>query len=242
MKHTFVASFALVGEATREVYRKRAALLSALLIPTVGLLLIDAFSTALKPHPVAPIFLALAYLPCYAIFATVCHRLVLLGENSLPHRWGMFWTERETRFLGWFIGIWFLYFGLSLPMGIIALFFSSMDVGWNTTWIASFVTYVVVAYFEGRFSLVLPATAIDKRSDFKESWRISRGKGMLIAIALVIPVMILIPLETLLYDTGVDELSPIADLVWLLISLPIFVIEIAIISLAYDKLASQDRR
>lgn len=242
MKYTLVASFALVGEATREVYRKRASLLSALLIPTIGLLLIGALSTALEPHSTAQTFLALAYLPCYAIFAIVCHRVVLLGENSLPHRWGMFWTERETRFLGWFIGIWFLYFGLSLPMSIILLYSSNMDVGWNTTWIASFISYVVVAYFEGRFSLVLPATAIDKRSNFKESWSMSRGKGMLIAIALVIPAMILIPIETLLYDTGVDELSPIADLVWLLIALPIFAIEIAIISLAYDKLASPDKR
>ncbi len=238
MKYILAASFALVGEATKEVYRKRASLLRALLIPTVCLLLIGALSTALESSPVAQTFLALAYLPFYVIFTTTCHRAVLLGENSLPHRWGIFWTERETRFLGWFIGIWFLYFGLSLPIGIIFAFLSNMAVGWNTTWIATFTSYVVVAYFEGRFSLVLPATAIDKRSDFRASWAMSRGKGMLIAIALVIPAMILIPIETLLYDVGVVEFSPIADLVWLLIALPIFAVEIAIISLAYDKLAS----
>jgi len=135
-----------------------------------------------------------------------------------------------------------LYFGLSLPTVIILAFFSNMVVGWNTTWIATFISYIVVAYFEGRFSLVLPATAIDKRSDFKKSWAMSRGKGMLIAIALVIPAMILIPIETLLYDVVADEFSPIADLVWLLIALPIFAIEIAIVSLAYDKLVPQDRR
>lgn len=231
----------MVGEATREAYRRRASLLSALLFPTVCLLLISSFSTALALSPVAQTFFALAYLPFYVIFATVCHRVVLLGENSLPHRWGIFWTERETRFLGWFIGIWFLYFGLSLPIGVIFLYLSSMDVGWNTTWIASFVSYLVVAYFEGRFSLVLPATAVDKRSDFKASWTMSRGKGLLIAIALVIPAMILIPIETLLYGAGTDDSSPIADLVWFFVALPIFVVEIAIISLAYDKLASQGR-
>ncbi len=241
MKYILPASFALVGEATREVYRKRASLLSALLIPTICLLLIGVLSTALAPSSVAQTFLAVAYLPFYVIFATACHRVVLLGENSLPHRWGLFWTERETRFLGWFIGIWFLYFGLSLPIAFVFAFWSNMAVGWNTTWIATFISYIVVAYFEGRFSLVLPATAIDKRSDFKASWAMSRGKGMLIAIALVIPAMILIPIETLLYDAGAVEFSPIADLVWLLIALPIFAVEIAIISLAYDKLAPQDR-
>ena len=154
----------------------------------------------------------------------------------------MFWTKRETRFLGWFVGIWFLYFALSLPTGIILLLFSEVFAGWNTAWITTFISYIVVAYFEGRFSLVLPATAIDRRSNFKESWAMSRGKGMLIAVALVIPAMIMFPVEYVLYDAMGDELSPIADLIWLLLVLPIFAIEIAIISLAYDKLASQDRR
>jgi hypothetical protein len=242
LKYILTASFALVGEATREVYRRRAVLLSALFIPTVGILLIGALSAELASSPITQIFLALSGFPFYVIIATACHRAVLLGEDSLPNRWGMFWTERETRFLGWFIGIWFLYFALSLPTGIILALFSNILGGWNTTWIATFISYVVVAYFEGRFSLVLPATAIDQRSDFKESWAISRGKGMLIAIALVIPAMILIPIEILLYDVVGDELSPVADLIWLLIALPIFAIEIAVVSLAYDKLAPQDRR
>ncbi len=238
MKYILAASFALVGEATREVYRRRAVLLSALFIPTVGILLIGALSAELASSPIAQVFLALAGFPFYVIFATACHRAVLLGENSLPHRWGLFWTERETRFLGWFIGISFLYFGLSLPTGIILALLSKEFVGWNATWIATFLSYIIVAYFEGRFSLVLPATAIDKRSDFKESWAMSRGKGMLIAVALVIPAMILIPIETVLYGAVTEELSPIVDLVWLFIALPIFAIEIAIVSLAYDKLAS----
>lgn len=242
MKYILPASFALVGEAARAVYRQRAALLSALLFPTVGLLLIGALSTAFATSPVAKTLLALAYFPFYVMFATSCHRLVLLGENSLPHRWGVFWTERETRFLGWLIGVWFLYFGLALPIGLAFTFLSDIAGNWDTTWIASFVSYFVVAYFQGRFSLVLPATAVDKRSDFKASWAMSRGKGVLIAIALVIPAMLLIPIETLLFNAGAEEVSPIVDLAWLLVALPIFAVEIAIISLAYDKLASQDGR
>jgi len=233
LKFILAASLALVGEATKEIYRKRATLLSALLIPTIGILLTSALSAELGSSPIARTFLALAGIPFYVIIATVCHRVVLLGENSLPHRWGMFWTERETRFLGWLIGIWFLYFGVSLPT-LIILSLLSVDVA---GWMATIMSYFVVAYFEGRFSLVLPATAIDRRSDFRESWAMSRGKGMMIAIALVIPVMFLIPIETLLYDAGVVEFSPIADFVWLLIALPIFAVEIAIISLAYDRLA-----
>lgn len=212
------------------------------MLPALGILLISALSEELTAYPVAQLLLALALLPFYVIFATACHRVVLLGENSIPNRWGMFWTERETRFLGWLVGILFLYFALSLPTGLILSLFSEVVAGWNTAWVATSISYVVVAYFEGRFSLVLPATAIDKRSDFKKSWAMSRGKGMLIAIALVIPALITVPLEIVLYDKMGRELSPLADLIWLVLVLPIVAIEIAIISLAYNKLTSQDER
>ena len=242
MKYILAASFALVGEAASEVYRKSASLVSAVSIPTIGIWLVSIFAAGLAAYPFFRTVLALATVPLYVIMATACHRIVLIGENSLPHRWGLFWTERETRFLGWFIGILFLYAGLSLPTAIIlAIFSNPPEIGIATT-IATFTSYVLVAYFQGRFSLVLPATAVDERLDFKKSWAMSRGKGMLIAIALVIPTTILVPIEILIEGVIADELSPIADLVWLLIALPIFAIEIAIISLAYDKLASQGRR
>lgn len=242
MKRKLVASFALVAEATTEVVRKRSALFGAAFLPIVGILLVDALSAEIAPSPIAQILLALVVLPLYAVLATTIHRVVLLGERSLPNRWGIFWTERETRFLGWLIGIWFLYFALALPTGLIFVAFSQVFTGWNLTWIATIISYIVAAYFGGRFSLVLPATAIDRRSDFREAWAMSRGKGMLIAIALVVPTMILIPVEIALYGADGGELSPIADLAWLIIVFPIFVIEIAIISLAYDNLAFQDRR
>lgn len=180
--------------------------------------------------------------PLYALFATVVHRVVLLGEHSLPNRWGIFWTERETRFLGWLIGVWFLYFALSLPTWMLGLVFSEAAPGLDVGWIATILSYILVAYFQGRFSLVLPATAIDKRSNFSEAWAMSHGKGMMIALALVIPAMILIPVEWVLYGAVDDTFKPIVDLAWMLLALPVFAVEIAIISLAYDKLSFQDKR
>ena len=70
----------------------------------------------------------------------------------------------------------------------------------------------------------------------------SRGKGMMIAMALVIPAMILIPIEWALYGAVDDAFRPVMDLVWMILVFPIFAVEIAIISLAFDKLSFQDRR
>lgn len=238
MKRKLAASFALVADATSEVFKKKTALISGAFLPIAGILLVTALSAEIAPSLISYILLILIVLPLYALFATVVHRVVLLGENSLPNRWGIFWTNRETRFTGWLLGIWFLYFAVSLPMGVISLVFSEVFAGWNVTWIATILSYFVIAYFEGRFSLVLPATAIDRRSDFKESWTASHGKGMMIAVALVIPAMILIPIESVLYGAIDESLSPIADLFWLLLALPIFAVEIAIVSLAYENLVS----
>jgi hypothetical protein len=240
LKRKLAASFALVVEAINEVVRKRSTLFAAAFLPVVGIFLVNAISADFARFGNVQFVLVLLVLPLYAVFATVVHRVVLLGEHSLPNRWGIFWTERETRFLGWLIGIWFLYFALSLPTGLIILVFSEAFTGWNVAWIATILSYIVVAYFEGRFSLVLPATAIDKRSNFKESWAMSRGKGMIIAVALVIPAMILIPIEWVLYGTVDGAFRPVMDLVWMLLVLPIFAVEIAIISLAFGKLSFQD--
>ncbi len=242
LKGQLTASFALVVEAISEVVRKRLTLLGAAFLPIAGIFLIDALSAEMTRSVISQLLLQLTTLPLYALFAIVVHRVVLLGEDSLPNRWGIFWTERETRFLGWLIGIWLLYFALSLPTAILGLVFSKRMSGWNVAWVATILSYILVAYFQGRFSLVLPATAIDRRSNFRESWAMSRGKGMIIAMALVIPAMILIPIEWALYGAVDDTFRPIADLVWMLLVLPIFAVEIAIISLAFDKLSYQGRR
>ena len=242
MKRKLTASFALVVEAISEVARKRTTLLGAAFLPIAGIFLIDALSAEITTSAWSRFALLLVTLPLYALFATVVHRVVLLGEHSLPNRWGIFWTERETRFLGWLIGVWLLYFALSLPTGMLALVFSEAVTGWDVAWVATILGYILVAYFQGRFSLVLPATAVDRRSNFKDSWVMTRGKGMMIALALVIPAMILIPIEWALYGAVDDTFKPIVDLAWMLLVLPIFAVEIAIISLAYDKLSFQDRR
>ena len=240
MKRKLAASIALVVEATNEVVQKRTTLIGAAFLPMVGIFLIDAISAEMSLSGFSQFSIALTTLPFYTLFATVVHRVVLLGEESLPNRWGIFWTEREFRFLGWLIGIWLLYFALSLPMGLIAIASFEVFGFWNLTWVATFVSYLVVAYFEGRISLVLPATATDRRSSFRESWAMSRGKGIVIAVALVLPAMILIPIEWALYAVVDDAYRRITDLVWTLLVLPILAVDVAIISLAFDKLSFRD--
>ncbi len=240
MSRKLQASLELVAEATDEVVRKRNALISAAFLPVAGILLIDAVTADSNLPKLLRFFLRALTFPLWVLYATTVHRVVLLGANALPSRFGLFWTERETRFLGWLIGIWFLYFALSIPTGIAEAIVSDVFLGWDVTWLTVILSHLIVAYFEGRFGLVLPATAIDRRSSFREAWAMSRGKGWMIAVALVIPTLALIPLEYALYYSIDERFSVIADLIWLIVALPIFAIGVAIISLAYAKLAPRD--
>ncbi len=238
MKGKLLASFELVAEAISEVIRQRVALITAAVPPIICILLFDIVTAQIAPASVpVQLLFSLAALPLYAVFATVVHRVVLLGDRSLPHPWGLFWTERETRFLGWLFGIWLLYLALALPQALIRMLFSPAEDGVDVAWIGTILGYIVVSYFYGRFALVLPATAIDRRSSFWESWDMSRGHGLPIAMALVIPAMILIPVEWALFGVVDERFWLAADVVWLVIALPVFAIEIAIISLAYNKLS-----
>lgn len=237
MRDKLNASFALVVEAVDEVVRKRVSLLVSAFPPIAGIYFIDAISAATTTTGFSNIVVSLAQLPLYVMFATVVHRIVLLGENAAPSRLGIFWTERETRFLGWLIGILLLYVAVWLPTGLATVAIASVFAGWDVTWLTTILSYLVIAYFDGRFGLVLPATATDQQSSFKEAWAISRGKGMMIALALVIPAMIFIPIEWVLYGLIDDAAGPLVDLIWLLLAFPVFAVEIAIISIAYAKLS-----
>lgn len=69
----------------------------------------------------------------------------------------------------------------------------------------------------------------------------SRGKGMMIAIALVLPAMLPLPIESVLYGVLGVSFRPVADLLWILLTIPILAVEVAIISLVFDKLSFRGR-
>ena len=236
MRRKILASLLLIGEATLVVVRQLPVLFYAGFLPIVAIFMLSAITLPVKHIIGLRIVLALAALPFYVMFATTVHRVVILGRNGLPSRSGIFWTERETRFLGWFIGLWFVYFAVALSVGLVLYGLTSIASGTTLSWLALFLTYFVAAYYQGRLGLVLPATAVDKHLDYTQAWDISRGKGIMIAIAIFVPGMLLVAAEYVL-AAGTDEaLSPFVDFIWTLLTIPVFAIEIAIISRAYVKL------
>ncbi len=105
----------------------------------------------------------------------------------------------------------------------------------NIIWsyLFSFFAITPYLYFFSRWSLVLPATAIDETFDMSLSWSLSKGNGIRLMFLLgLIPVITNQLLElTLNYD------SILFKIFLVIIGVVISVFEIAILSLSYRLLS-----
>jgi hypothetical protein len=118
------------------------------------------------------------------LFAMSCHRVVLAGEDSIPNRWGLYWTARETRFVGWSLVIVLI----TIPLGIVVqLILIPLKGLIPADPLVLQVVSVPVYYVMARFMLILPATAVDQRLSLNRAWDLSRGNGWRLMLATGVP-------------------------------------------------------
>ena len=149
------------------------------------------------------------------------------------------WTTRETRYIGWWIGIMIMVFFVALPLGLLLMPLITDTT--NNLLNSQFFTLSVggvlsipIYYVISRFSLILPATAIDiNGKSLSWAWKLSSGNSwrltLLIGLAPFTTDLILNALPT--YNSLLYSLS-IAG-VWLIIG----VVEIGLLSLSYSWLS-----
>lgn len=170
------------------VWKNRAAI--AWLVVVAAVIKSTAMWLALKvlePLAAAWLYNVLCLL-VYTLLAVNVHRALLRSERPVLSRWAM----RETRFLGWLIVI-YVYF--ALIFALLGLVIGSMTgdvldlVGgdWTAT-LAFLLLSLPGAYVGARLSLLLPATAVDKRQGFAWAWALTDGNGFrLVALLWVLP-------------------------------------------------------
>lgn len=93
----------LIG-AFQAPWHKRSRLIEVAAVPSIAIILIslywNSFRAQSAPEALVWVLLnAMAFTP----FAIACHRVLLLGETSLPRYGVMRWTTREFRFLWWLV-------------------------------------------------------------------------------------------------------------------------------------------
>lgn len=144
------------------------------------------------------ILMHIPHLLIFSFFAVACHRSILIGEHSVS-RFGIpGWPHREFRFFGWLIFIytigimsWFVvtevvirfidFIEPFLGEGLKEL--SIRLLGLNISlfpW--ALLGQILLGYLIGRFSLLLPAIAVDSQASLRSAWLQSKGNGWRVAL------------------------------------------------------------
>ena len=248
-RHTIrchVSSLTLFQEAATEIYRNWAVLSLAVVLPILCSSAIRmacvayACSADNDPSITTTTLFSFARLPFYVMFATICHRIVLLGEESLPNRWGLFWSVRETRFLAWLVAFGVITFVVSAPIWYSVWLLPFWALEWFLEWsplsISFFACVLASTYIDGRFGLVLPATAVGNRMNPLSSWRFTAGNGWSIFVALLIPILITRLIDYVLFNLLFDTSSLIVNFFRGLLYFPLIAVGVIVITIAYRKL------
>lgn len=165
----------------------------------------------------------------YVLIAVFTHRIILIGtyQKSITHIFS--WGWRETKFLLYTYGVYLI---ALLPLLMFFWFMEEQD-GFNgklpVGTILLIVLLIIYAWVVSRFSLVLPAVAIDKPLSLIESWRLTSKYHLQICVAVfVVPILISIVINFMISKV------PFLGFVEYIFSSLVTVYTVALLSVAYE--------
>jgi len=258
--------FKIISGAFVFLWENKKRVLRALLVPVAVLFTIEIspliinFAAYLEK---IPFFLAILfslgssviYYAAYVLFAITCHRLVLMKNTSVP-AYGMFsWTRREWWFLAYLIILPLVYFlsvalflmakGLLMEFDIKIESFQMLFAKGDGMVLLILLVALPSVYIFSKFSLLLPATAVDRDVDVDWAWKTSRKNGWrLIIIIVLLPLVFgllqggLILMGTIWPENTISML--IESSTYLLVYLILLAIQIVALSLSYKHLTENE--
>ena len=182
-------------------------------------------------------FLSIAYITTALQALVGAHRLFL--NKRLPSEERVFnWTGNEVRFAGWSLLLIVCVALVSLPVvGISGVLVGSMVLGENSPQLVAQIVSLAITfpvyYFVGRWSLVLPASAIGIRGkSLSWAWNLSDGNGWRLAL-----LMGLLPIcNNMLLSLIAVEDSWLFAIFSTALSLLVATIQVGVLSLSYKYL------
>lgn len=239
----------VIRDALSLTWERRRPLATAFLVPAGMILLLELLqmpfegTKALKSSALFLVLELLKFFPL-TIGTISLHRIILRGHESVPKFGITKWTKRETRFLGWSLGISGLCVLVFLLCVLPIVFFApsvfdkgDQGSGGTTTHILIYLIFLPAAYVFARIVLVLPATALDLRPTLSSASSLSKGNGWRLALLyLILPGLILFLFSALLGSVLPESASTVLTILRTLLSYALFPLGVVILSIAYRHL------
>lgn len=162
----------------------------------------------LQPNSIFVIYLALIlnYL-VYISVAITTHRILILGETSVP-TWGIYKpTKREGTFLVNAILIGLILIAISIPVFLLAMPFKSTGIIMGSI----LILFVFVIVFS-RLSLVFPMVSIDKEATLKDSWNFTKNYKLLVFVTVILFPILFTLVFGVVYGIAIEFLNRITGL------------------------------
>jgi hypothetical protein len=185
--------------------------------------------------------LYILYAALFTLFAVICHRLVLLDPGSVALVMAPRWSRRETRFIFFIVAVSLVSTTVAaiLMTLLFNMFLSHAFVDPSSTWFGwlDASVKIPVFYLFARFSLVFPATAIDRKVNLQWSWALTRNNGWRLFVVVSVLPWIISQVVSLLYR---GEASALEIILLTVLGSALLAVEVAALSLSYRELTKEE--
>jgi len=184
----------------------------------------------------------------FTIFAVSCHRLLLIGNHAVSRLGVSKFTKREMKFLMWWIFIvaiaFLVFIPVSLPLFLIIgeafeLEATSENSNFSlSSYLSTIIAFLPLMYLIGRFSLVLPATAVDQQPTLTWAWAQSKTNAWRLAILVGILPMMFSLITQGAKILGIGQFPLLNSVTEFFLMYGFATIEVAVLSIAFRELTA----
>jgi hypothetical protein len=223
----------IINNGLNSILENYKTLIGALTIPTIFLILINYWSIS-GVEGVEKFVVIVLTIMLDVVIAITVHRVILLGENSVP-RFGYFWVGKK--------GFGFLIASIGIGLiAILPILLAAFVVKYSL--LLTIIIAIATSMILSRLFLVFPAIASDRDIDYKDSWEYTKENTLLIFIVAIFTPFIIVSFITLIYTLLIQFLmnliSPELNILFVFLNLVSSVIFISMLSASFKYLVADE--
>lgn len=200
---TVIAAYRFVWQERRDLFLL--AFPAVTVLAVLGTLLMalvsggEAASGGSAPAVLADIAVGALNLALVVLFSVAWHRKFLAPNETITVREALRWHTRHTRFLLYALGVVAVTWLVILAGSLVPILMSAAGGGGGPGTLLLILAAIAAALFVyARLSMLFPASALDRALGLRQSWQLTGGNGVRLAIAILLSSLIYLLLALVL--------------------------------------------